>query len=78
MIDFNTPLQGMHAAEARLDVTASRIAREPFQPAEQGRDSVDLSSEMVNLMKERNDLETNGKVAQTQDQMLKSTLSIIG
>jgi len=78
MIDFNTPLQGMRAADARLDGTASRIAREPLQTAAQGFDSVDLSSEMVNLIKERNDFEANVKVVQTQDEMLRGTLRLIG
>jgi len=78
MIDFNTPIQGMHAAEARLDVTASRIAREPLQTPAQGCDSVDLSSEMVDLMKERNDFETNVRVVQTQDEMLRETLKLVG
>jgi len=78
MIDFSTPLAGMHNAESRLDVTASRIARGPFQASQQPADTVDLSTDMVNLMQERNDFETNIKVAQTEDEMLQSTLSLMG
>ena len=79
MIDFSTPLQGMHDAESRLNVTASRIAREPFANSQQApQDTVDLSSEMVNLLQERGQFETNTKVVHTQDEMLQSTLNLIG
>jgi flagellar hook-associated protein FlgK len=77
MIDFTTPLQGMRNAEARLDVTASRLARQPFHATQQGSDTVDLSSEMVDLMRERNDFSTNVKVVRTEDQLLRTTLSLI-
>jgi flagellar basal body rod protein FlgB len=78
MTNLSTPLQGMHNAEARLDQTASRIARVPFQAGKQPpEDRVDLSAEMVKLLQARKDFKTNMKVAQTQNEMLIRTLSLI-
>jgi len=74
MIDFQTPLSGMNRASASLDRAASRIAAAPFS---QG-DSVDMSTEMVALMTARSSFEANVKVAQTEDQMSRSVLSILG
>ncbi len=78
MIDFSKPLQGMHNAEATMNTAARQIARGPFSMGREGEDTVDLSSEMVSLMQSRSDFETNVKVARTQDEMVKSTLSLIG
>jgi flagellar hook protein FlgE len=70
MIDFSTPLSGMTRAETTVNQIATRLA----QPA---TDSVDLSTEMVSLMSAKNDFATNVKVAQTEDQMTQSALSIL-
>jgi flagellar hook protein FlgE len=71
MIDFSTPLSGMAQAETSVNQIAMRLAN----PAS---DTVDLSAEMVGLMQGRNDFATNVKVAQTMDEMTKSTLSLLG
>ena len=71
MIDFSTPLSGMAQAETSVNQIAKRLAN----PAS---DTVDLSAEMVGLMQGRNDFATNVKVAQTMDEMTKSTLSLLG
>jgi len=78
MIDFSSPLQGMQGAESRLNVTASRIARASLPQAQPQQDTVDLSAEMVALLQDRSDYETNVKVAKTMDEMTQSTLSIVG
>jgi hypothetical protein len=71
MIDFSTPLSGMAQAETSVNQIAKRLAN----PAS---DTVDLSAEMVGLMQGRNDFATNVKVAQTMDELTKSTLSLLG
>jgi flagellar basal body rod protein FlgC len=73
-IDFSSPMRGMQDAEARVERTASRIARGPFQAP----DSMDLSTEMVNLIQARNDFKANIKVAETMDEMSRTTLHLIG
>jgi len=74
MIDFQTPLSGMNRASQNVDRAASRIAAAPFA----GGDAVDLSTEMVALMTGQNSFEANVKVAQTEDRMMQSALSILG
>ncbi len=71
MIDFSTPLSGMAQAETSVNQIATRLA----QPA---TDQVDLSTEMVSLMSARNNFAADVKLAQTEDQMTKSVLSILG
>lgn len=73
MIDFSTPLAGMERATTSLNQTASKIAN-----LSTPGDSVDLSSEMVSLIQSRNDFESNTKVVQTEDEMTKSLLNMIG
>jgi flagellar hook protein FlgE len=70
MIDFSTPLSGMAQAETSVNQIATRLA----QPA---TDQVDLSTEMVSLMAARNNFSVDVKLAQTEDQMTKSVLSIL-
>jgi flagellar basal body rod protein FlgG len=70
MIDFSTPLAGMMRAETTVNQIATRLA----QPA---GDSVDLSTEMVSLMQAQNSYATNVKIAQTEDQMTQSALSLL-
>jgi len=73
MIDFSTPLAGMERATTDLNKTVSKIA-DLSTPG----DSVDLSSEMVSLIQSRNDFDSNTKVVQTEDEMTKSLLNMIG
>ncbi len=71
MIDFSTPLSGMTQAETSVNQIAARIA----QPA---ADTVTLSADMVALMPSRNDFAIDVKLAQTEDQMTQSALSVLG
>jgi hypothetical protein len=70
MIDFSTPLSAMTQAETSVNRIATRLA----QPA---GDSVDLSTEMVSLMSAKDNFAMDVKVAQTEDQMTKGSLSIL-
>ena len=71
MIDFSVPLAGLDRAESSLNQTASRLARGPA-------DTVDLSAEMIALIEARNDFLTNAKVIQTEEEMTKSVLNLLG
>ena len=70
MIDFSAPLVGMTQAETSVNQVATRLANPTS-------DTVDLSAEMVALMVARSSFAVNIKVAQTEDQMTKSLLSIV-
>ena len=75
MIDFSQPLQGMNQALNSLNTTAQRVAQEPFAAPQ---DSVDLSTDMVNLIQARNDFAANAKVFRTGDEMAKTLLNMLG
>jgi flagellar basal body rod protein FlgG len=69
MIDFSTPLSGMTQAETNVNQIATRLA----QPA---TDTVDLSTEMVSLMAANDNFAIDAKLAQAEDQMTASALSV--
>jgi hypothetical protein len=69
MIDFSSPLSGMTQAETSVNQIATRIA----QPAS---DTVSLSADMVSLMMARSDFAIDAKLAQAEDQMTQSALSV--
>ena len=68
-----TALAGMQRAESTVNRAARRIA---LAEAPSG-DQVDLSAEMVALMKARNDFSASAKAAQTADEMSGALLSIL-
>jgi flagellar hook protein FlgE len=70
MIDFSAPLLGMTQAESSVNQVASRLA----QPAS---DTIDLSTEVVTLMQAGSDMAMNVKIAQTEDQLMQSIISIL-
>ena len=75
MIDFSVPLEGLDRAESSLNQSAAKIA----QIGSNGpSDSVDLSSELVTLLQARNSFQTNVAVLQTENQLTKSSLNIVG
>ena len=73
MIDFSTPLEGLDRATSTLNQAAAKIAN-----LNTPGDSVDLSTEMVSLLRARTDFEANTKVIQTEDQMTRSLFDIAG
>lgn len=74
---FGSALQGLSAAETKLDQTASRISHAGIGNAGAAPDSVDLSTEMVNLMMAQTEYEANLKSLQTGNEMTKHTLDIL-
>lgn len=70
MIDFSTPLSGMMQAETSVNQIATRVA----QPA---TDTVDLSTEIVAMMAARDSFAVDAKLAQAEDQMTQSALSVL-
>jgi flagellar basal body rod protein FlgG len=75
MIDFSAPMSGLDRATSSVNQTAASIAKSGFTAS---GDSVDLSTEMVSLMQGRQDFEANTKVINTEDEMTKSLLNVIG
>ncbi len=70
-------LNGLQAAETRLDQTAVRLSRMSGGGAAP-TDTVDVASEMVNLLTARQDFEANVKSLQTASDMVKHTIDILG
>jgi flagellar basal body rod protein FlgG len=70
MIDFSAPLSGMAQAETSVNQIATRLTQS-------ANDSIDLSAEMVALIQSRNAFAINVRLAQTEDQMTQSALSIL-
>jgi flagellar basal body rod protein FlgG len=75
MMDFSIPLAGLNRAESSLNQTAAKIAR---PTSSDPGDSVDLSSEMVSLIQARQGFGMNTKSLETEDDLTKSLLNLIG
>jgi flagellar hook protein FlgE len=63
----------MRTAQNSLEKTAERIAGAAAQPP----DSVDLSTEMVEMLAAANQYQANARVIQTTDTMQKKLLNIL-
>ncbi len=75
MLDFQIPLAGLERASDRLEAAAKRLARAGFPgPPE---DTVDVSAEAVALLDARNQFQTNLKVIDTQNQVMRSLLDML-
>jgi flagellar hook protein FlgE len=74
---FASALQGLNAAETKLDQTASRISRATVAGTGAASDSVDLSTEMVNLLTAKELYAANIKSLQTGNEIAKHTLDIL-
>ncbi len=72
MIDFSTPLSGMERASSEVNKVATKVAA-LGTPG----DTVDLSTETVNLLQAKNDFAANAKVVSAEDRMTKSVLDIV-
>jgi len=73
---LQTGLDGLHAAESKLNRAASQISK-TFLSLDEPHDTVDLSSEAVALMGAKHAFETNLKLIETAGE-LRSTLDILG
>jgi hypothetical protein len=70
---------GFGQVEARLERTASRLARLPLaleQPV--GQDAVELSAEMVSLLEARHLFQVNARVLKTAFEMEARLLDVLG
>ena len=70
---MSAALGGMRTAQNSLERTADRIAGATAQP----QDSVDLSTEMVEMLAAANQYQANARVLQTSDTMQKKLLNIL-
>lgn len=79
MVDLSIPLAGMQQAADRLNLSASRIARAPFEALNPAQaDTIDLSVEMVGILEARNAFTANVNVAKVGDEMTRATLELFG
>jgi flagellar hook-associated protein FlgK len=73
MSAINQALQGLQSAESQFNTAASRIAQWPqtqtAPTTAPAGDTVDLSTEAVNLLQAKNDFDVNTKVIKIADQM---------
>lgn len=66
-------LGGMQDAQSRFEKAADRIAGVPTQPT----DSMDLGTEMIEMLAARNQYQSNARVIQTSDDMQRKLLNIL-
>jgi flagellar hook-associated protein FlgK len=79
---MNAALGGMQIAQSSFERTAQRIAGASTQSTQstqptQRPDSVDLSTEAVNLLAARNQFQASAQVFQVGDKMQKKLLDIM-
>ena len=87
MADFTIPIQGISRASADFDRAASNIAHSsvPAQKADASvnnvglkRDTVELSTSMVDLLQAKNDYAANTKTFRVFDEMNRNVLDMVG
>lgn len=76
MAPIDAALQGLTAAERRLERCADRLAHAPMTSAASG-DAVSLSDEAVGLLAARNAYETNLHVLKVTDEMVKKLVDFL-
>ena len=74
---ISAALSGLNAAETKLDQTAKRLSQIGAVDSVP-TDSVDLASEMVNLITAKLQFEANLKSLETGNEMAKHTIDILG
>jgi flagellar hook protein FlgE len=74
MTAIQSAIGGMNQAETQLNTTAVHIANLATNPPQ---DSVDLSTDMVNLLESSLNFAASASVVHVADQMQQSTLSIL-
>ncbi len=77
MVNLTTPLQGMQQAVDRFTASAERIARMPSAATTPPEDTLDLSTETVNLLESRSQFAANMQTAKVGDDMTKATLDLL-
>ena len=74
---FASALQGLNAAETKLDQTANRLSHVGVAENGAAPDAVDLSAEMVNLMTAQQEYAANLKSLEAGNEIVKHTLDIL-
>lgn len=74
---FASALQGLNTAETQLNQTADRISRAAVTGNGPASDSVDLSTNMVNLLTAKEDYAANLKSLEAGNEMAKHTFDIL-
>jgi len=69
-------VDGIHQAEARLEQTANRLAKQT-DSTEQAPDVVSLSDEVVSLLEARNAVTANVSVLHVADDIQKTLLNLL-
>lgn len=74
---FASALQGLNAAETKLDQAASRISRAGGTGNGAPPDAVDLATELVNLLTAKQEYAANLKALETGNEIAKHTIDIL-
>lgn len=77
MVDLNIPWEGMKRAEGSFNKAASNIARAGLADEGSPEDSVDLSTNAVELLSAQRNYEANLKAAKAGDEMQGRLLDIL-
>ncbi len=75
---FDTPLKGMNRALTKLETAAKSLSAAARQPEQPLQDMVDLSGQAVTLIRARNEFKANVEAFETQDEMTRKTLDLVG
>jgi flagellar basal body rod protein FlgC len=84
-MDFSIPAAGMQAESTAFDAAASGIARSSLPPSDNrtgsgqsAPDNLDLTTSAIALLQAKFGFEADVKTAEVENEMTKSTLSIVG
>jgi hypothetical protein len=83
-MNFSIPATGMQSASAAFEAAANGLnqvfqnASNPLTAGSTMSDSIDLSTQMVSLLKSNLDFTANVKMAEVENQMNQNTFSIVG
>jgi len=77
MVNLDTPLDGLNRAQTAFDQAAAKVAQ-PVSLDQNPQDQVSLSDAMVSMLQAANDYKANLKSLETQNEMQKSLLNILG
>ena len=77
MDDFSIALLGISRASNDFNLAAARLSRTTLPSSDSPCDEIDLSAEIVALLRARSDFQANVKSAQALDQTTKALLSLL-
>ena len=77
MSALGSALDSIHQASALLDRTASRLAKPISVTGDSGGDTVDFSAEILALLEARSTAAIGVKLAQSADELQKTSLDVL-